>query len=389
MIGVTASGLERVTECPASAILPRASERTQENTRGSERHMFIELSASHGRDKALKFLAEKGTDENTIAICEAMDLERLPLELAHEVAFAFDIANGQARELGRGLNRKYKDLAPFEIAGTADIVGVSDDSVFVGDYKPAFLPLTPARENLQLRFLALCAARAYGKDEARIELVRLKDDGSSWREPAELDLFDLDETAASLRSLPGRVDQARILWQSRKSPDVSQGPWCRYCPAFHSCPAKTSLALQLASGSFQRTPGSRLTPEIAGEAYFQLKAAEELIAKVRKVIYAMAKESPIELPNGMMLGEIVKAGNEKLDGQNVFDVLKFLHNEDVAKAAVKLTTTKKAIDAALRPVVSTLAPEVRRVLDAVRKAGGASKKDRKVIEEFPKAKLTE
>lgn len=377
----SASQLERVQECPASAVLPRAAETSPDASRGIDLHAFFELCASHGREKALQILREKGSA--WLEVCEAIDTDLLPLELAHEVAFAYDIATDTARELGRGIGRKYDGLGPFEIPGTVDVAGVSDFAVIVGDYKTGWGEVTAAKDNSQLRFLALAAARTYERDDAIIEIIRPKENGTAWRDRAELDVFDLMDIADSLRSLPGRVDRQRIQWQTEKYVDVSQGPWCKYCPAFHSCPAKQALAIRLGSGEEITVLNKALTRDKVGQAWTRLKAAKELLGKVEKTIYAMAIEEPIDLGDGRMLGQIVKDGNEKLDGDVVHAVMRDRFPA-LADTACKRTATKKSIQDALRTIVPKVAPEMRIILGDIRDRGGSERPQRKVVEEYTK-----
>ena len=63
-----------------------------------------------------------------------------------------------------GPRRGYGDLGPLEVAATADVVALmGNDGVAIIDYKTGHSRIAPAGRNWQLLFLALCAARRWGR----------------------------------------------------------------------------------------------------------------------------------------------------------------------------------------------------------------------------------
>jgi SAM-dependent methyltransferase len=367
-------------------VLPRATEQSDAAVAGIAKHMFVELVCTRGRDFALKFLEERHPE--WVPVCDAMDLDKIPTMLASEVAFAYDVAADTAREVGRGSKVDYRtiDLAPFEIPGRADLVGVGNDAAYVADLKTGWSSATNARRNGQLLFLALAACRVYDRDSAIVELIYARPDGSVWKDRAELDAFELDAFADRLRELPSRVAVAQKAIELNGEPNISQGPWCRYCPAFASCPAKTKLVRAIGDGSeiaaLQKL--QPLTQATAATAYHRLRSAKELLAKVESAVYAYARETPIDLGDGQLLGEVTREGNERLDGEIAYAVIREIHGVEIADAAVARSVTKKAIGEALRGKVPRLAPAEREVLDAIRAAGGSERPLRVVIEEYPR-----
>ena len=377
----SASGLERALACTASLVLPRTHTSSEPARRGTVIHQFIEMAKEYGREKAIEFV--QATHPDYLEACEPIDLDALPLELAHEVAFAYDCATGKARELGRGSGYDYRSakLSPTEIPGTADVVGVTDDSVLVEDYKTGYVKI-PA-DSMQNRFLALCAMRVYDKPNAVVAIRQRRDDETFGRVAAELDEFDADELAEKLSGFHARHAAVKAVVEAGRAPNVYEGDHCRYCPAFHSCPAKTALAVTIGSGAAIEAITEQLTPVVAASVWLQIKALREVANRVERHIYAMAKEEPIDLGNGTTLGEKEKRGNESLDGTVVYAVMAERHGEKVARASVKFVATKKGIKEALRGNVPKVAPAEKDIMAEVRKRDGATRKATVSVMEYP------
>jgi len=374
MKNVSASKLHRVAICPASAVLPQSPSREEQAVRGTVIHEFLERASTAGRDSALD-----GVPEQHRAICELIDLEQWPVDpkcYTAEVAFAYNFANDTAREIGRGLGRKYPPLKYTEIAGTADIVGLSNDSVLIADVKTGHQPyVAPARFNKQLRLLALSACRAYGRNTATVELLHLRYDGTPWRDRAELNAFDLEEFALELQDIAARVERAQADVAEGSTPLLVTGSHCRYCDAFTSCSAQTALVRAMASAPdrLDAEIRSALTPQTAGLAYERLKVAEMCLDRVRKAIYAYAERQKIQLPNGMVLGP-VETAKESLIGPIARDVLTKMLGQPIADAACEFETSKAAIRRAIKPCAESLGQPIARLekaaLEEIRKAGG-------------------
>jgi hypothetical protein len=376
------SGIERALKCPASTVLPRDSNTGPAAEGGRAIHTFLEAVSAVGRDAAIEMIsASHGADVRDV--CEAIDTDSLPTDLAHEVAFVFDIDKGTAVELGRGGEFRYPDLGTYQIPCRLDIVGASSRAVFVGDYKSGHGEVTPAKRNGQIGFGALCASRAYGRDEAVVEIIRPGHTGSkAYRDSAELDAFDLDGLAGRLRRFRDRRERLLEQQAAGHSLTVHEGDHCRYCPSYRFCGAKAALAVRLGTGEELREQSAELTRETAAHVYARAKAARELLDRIFAAIYGMAKQEPLALGNGQMLGEVTKPGNEKLDGDAVFEVMSRLHNEEIAGAAIKRTASKVGIETALRGHVPKLAPAVREIVEHVRKAGGSERKPSITITEY-------
>lgn len=368
MSNPTASGLGRVISCPSSEALPHTKSSGSYAAAGTARHTYLENVAAMGREAAL----EQVPDEHR-EMCEDIDLEGMPTNLACEVAFAWDWVTGEARELGRGLARDYSDCTETEIAGTIDTLGVSDDGLYVGDYKG--FEYVSARGNPQLLFSAMCAAKVYGKESATLEITNIRG-AENLRNRSHVDTFDLADFEVQLRAA---IAMANSIKSGQLSPNYNQGDHCKYCPAFDSCPAKTALIRTMVEGE----PTAIITEENAADAYAKYIQMKAMMAKVSTAIHAYAKERPIPLPNGREFGAREKLGNEKLDGDIVYEAIRDQLGQDAADIAVQRTATKTGIAKAVKAAKpdGTIKAAQERILATVRHNGGSKRSASVVVDE--------
>lgn len=379
----TGSGLERLMLCDGPAYLPHVESTSDDADRGRAIHAFLETASASGRDVALDL-----SPEELRPALEALDLSRLPVDPARyaaEVAFALDPFTGAARELGRGIGRRY-EVTDTEIAGTADVTALLDaDGVFIADWKAGWSRRTPARENPQLRFYALAAARAYGRSEATVQIVRIMEDGATWTDEARFDAFDLDSFATDLRALAERVQALR---SGTAKPRVAEGPQCKWCPAFNACPAKTAL---LRAAALAAPDPAELTPDVAREAYRRLKLYKEAVARAEEILREYARNTPIPLDGGVQYGVRVDK-TKSLDGAVAASVLRDLLG-DAAAEAITVEVTQAGIKRALAKWLKahpeaneTQKAALERVLGEVQRRGGLKVVEApKLVEFSPKA----
>lgn len=380
----TASSLERAGRCVGSTILPKADEVSDASTQGTVIHAFLARVAEVGREEALGDLPEELRET-----CAAIDLDLLPtssLEVIPELAIAYDPATGTARELGRNIGRRYPPVHPGEFVGTADIVTMSKAEVFVGDFKTGRTLITPAKDNPQLRMLGLAAARLFNRRHLRVAIIRITEEGTPFFDSADYDALELDTIEEDLRDLARRIDQAKDLLDLGQPPPVTVGTHCRWCPSLPYCPAQVALVKKLAGEPelVAEDITSALTPESASRAWARLKVVEEVIRRVREGVYAYARDHAIQLPNGLVVGE-VESQRRALDGRVTYEVLTRLHGPEVAQAAVDLEASQAGIERALRGVAEAagvkLAKLKREVMSKLEEAGAVSVKTFRTVRE--------
>ena len=374
---LTGSGIERVAICAGAGVLPRVETVTDDASRGHQIHAFLEAVNRQGREAALA-----AVPDDLRAACEALDVAKLPTDparFAAEVAFSYDPETGRARELGRGIGRRY-EVNGGEIAGTADVVALlEDDGVFVADFKSGWSRRARARDSHQLRFYALAAARAYGRSRAVVQVIRVFEDGETWTDEASLDAFDLDSYALDLAALVSMVEAHRIAYEQGEDPPLVEGAHCRWCPCYSRCPAKTTL---LRAAALEAPAPSELTPEVAARAYERLRVYKAAVGKAEEILREYARANPIPLPDGLVYGVRLDA-TKKIDGRVAQSYLREVLG-DAADEAVTVEVTQAGIKRALEAAGRRPA-ELKSVLEALRARGGLRETTApKLVEHAPK-----
>lgn len=290
---VTASAIERVVECPASAVLPQTQSTSIWATSGKNVHSDIEDIVS-------------GRKETTSAGLTKSHLA-LPDEALPEVAFSYDVVTGEAKELGYVGSREYPPVSFSTIVGTADVVGVGafavgdtgtarqHISVDIVDWKTNYEP--PPPDSWQMRVLAFMAARARGRSCARTRITHIRGGISHshwkiWLEP------DFEETEKILRKTYDSVN--KLGWKKDKIAlgDVRHGPHCHWCPAYLSCPYPRALL----RNNVDTESSALLTNFDAANAYSKWQAIRTLSGRLEDALKAYASQKPIDLGNGNLWG---------------------------------------------------------------------------------------
>lgn len=287
---LSASGLARAHACPAAFALPACSRDGADARRGREIHLFLQaLADGTPTDDALDLVP----DPEVRAWCARIDRRQVPVGAESEVAMAYHVTTGQARKLGPAGHRDYGSLAAAEIPGTADLVGWAssiggDGPVpWVLDWKTVQFDHDAETSRPQLEFYALCVARITGAEsvECRVRVVSEDGaigDGGTWR----LEWDDLARIAAQTRTALEAVRNARLERAAHEArsvapwtPDVGEGPACRYCPAFGACPGKRA-AVAAVLGSDPHG----ITEADAGVAHLRARDAITAAERVKDVV---------------------------------------------------------------------------------------------------------
>lgn len=346
---ISASAVPRLLACPASESLPHQDYQTTYADQGTDYHAEMEAAADVGDRDALPD-----------------GVSRLILDgdvMASECAFAYDVATDTARELGH-VSRAYGTLRPFEIPGTVDLIIRGRGRAIVVDYK-GHERVAPAATNTQLATYALMVARAYDLDEVDVVICYRT---SGWCDSATLDALDLAAHADRL---------CKLLVAAAAPSAPVPGPHCKYCPAFLSCPEQKALAIRVEETKLV----SLDYDDEAAAAYELLGRIKTLVARISAAVYARAAERPIPLPSGKTFGPVTKQGNEKLDGDTVYEIVKARHGQAIADAAVVRAASKARLKEALKPLGKVATLE-REILEEVRARGGAERTTKTVVEEF-------
>lgn len=336
-VTLTGSGLWRASRCIASAVLPRASSTNVWAERGKAIHKFLLEVNRIGRDKAL----DQIEDEKFRAACALIRTERLPVDpgaYAAEVALAYDVVTGRARELHRKGDRDYSMCTATEIPMTLDVVGlVGSEAVKVVDYKSGYKYIEPPAVNWQFRIGGLAAARVWGRNVALVDMIRLGADGEPFSTSGELDLFGLSEVAEEARELHADATRAAA---ADVEPPITIGSHCEGCASISVC---GSTALIRRDPNDLTKLAGELTPEMALDAWEWLSGQEAALAAAWKVLETYAKFNPIRLRDGRVFGPIEKH-RDYLDGRKVWHALAQLVGSDEAWKVTKIAATKKDLE---------------------------------------------
>ncbi len=381
----TASSLDRAVTCSASFLLPQQDNDaapSEGRERGRAIARYLQRIPQIGADAALAEVPSEWVE-----VCASIDLEALPITLGTEVAFALNCVSGDAVELGRDIDRNYEpallavrpdaDVTEW-VFGTADVFGVSELEVFVGDHK-GHQRVERAKANRQLGFSAVCAAKVYGRKRAVVCVYRPLQDG---RPPdrAELDEFDLEAFEYEVRALHW---QAKEFEAGRLALQPVPGVHCRYCKATNECPAAKVGAEIACRSDGQLDPRGPITRENAGRWYVGLAALREWMRNAEAQIEELARYEPIELPDGRRYGLTEVSGNERIDSDIALSIIGEELGPEIANDASTRTITKKGLARALQKHnVPGRGRVAEQIWEKVRKAGGASSPVSKGMREF-------
>jgi hypothetical protein len=299
----TASAIERLLACPASAVLPHVHQSSEDADRGSAIHGFIRgVLAGQPRGDCLANVPEAWR-----ATCAGIDFAKLVGDISNvraEVAYAVDVEEGLATTLGQNIGRKYPALGESFVCGTNDYEGQRFDGVEVaGDVKTG-LQVTRTEHNPQAKFHALARYCATGAPEVEVRLSYIGWTGKVTHDSHVFTAFDLDEFMDELRELQAHIAAARLRYLTSGDVTVSSGDHCKYCPAMAACPAYTALARTMAA-DIADIEGrlEALTPYEQGVAWTKAKEVERLVERVLGGLKALAERDAIPLESG----KVVKA----------------------------------------------------------------------------------
>lgn len=295
--------------------------------------------------------------------------------------------NGAARHVGNNIGRRYPRLEGHEVAGSADIVGISDGVAVVYDLKTGRREnVDPAAENLQLATLALAVHLAHGVDSVRVGLI-FPVPGGVVTDEHTLDALDL---AAWQAELAGIVDK---IPTSKPQPGKKQ---CRYCKARAVCPAMTSALAEA-------TPRRRLPvvmtsaditgPDHAREQYLALRSAKTALEMAWGALRQYVVENgPVDLGDGRAYGSRTSQRESiDLSTRVAVDALR-TELGPAWESAVELSTSKTAIKDAAREAAKATGEKIaqveRRVLDALRGVGAVKTTSSTTFDEIDTKKVS-
>lgn len=356
---ITASSLARRLACPASHVLAKADTTSPAAIAGREQH------------EDLAELAE---------LPEVLKRE-VPISARSEVKLAYDVSARRGRIVGEGADRTYGTAQPFEVYGSADVVGLDRDAngnalaAVVIDWKTGN-DVEPAITNPQTLFYALAASSALGFDSAIVKIIYTR---TGRVDRAVFDALDLVTFANRLEDMFTGAAALQLRKAAGETLDTSEGSWCTWCPSKHVCPAKNALLAQVASKGLAAIGDSRMPPDRLLAAYRQVVAVEALVSEARKRLIAYVDDNgPIDLGNGMVYGRYERRGNEMLDGAVAARAIREVTGESAREyedIAIEKSTSKAAIARASKAIMPANATRTTNaVIERIRALGGSATK---------------
>lgn len=245
--------------------------------------------------------------------------------------------------------------------------------------------------------------RREGKDIARPssrrgDEVRMEEESGSVLSRVESSASEAKRTKGGGRQIDGRTrlfptgsggdvlgvedrDPVSSIGNDLEGLKVTEGGWCKYCPAFNFCPAKTALTRSLVM-DMQHLPRpftEAMTPDYAAKAWRILDRFDEVAKRARAEIEKLAMRAPIDLGDGYELRSA--PGEEKDVITDPVKAIMIVEREIGPRAMLKASSTsKKAITAACKAAGGQ--EMVTRVLGRLKDAGVLEKRaaDAKVRE---------
>jgi len=180
-----------------------------------------------------------------------------------------------------------------ECYGTADFVAIIGRKLFIVDLKYGKGVRVPVANNSQALFYALAVVETLHLDglidEIEITICQPRIDGAE-RQTWTIDIIDLWIWRDS-KLIPA---VQRILDDDRS---LTDGPWCRFCPALAICPLKKELAMQAAEQAFwEHDPSHMHNTEDITEA--ELAERLQLALRLADWIDALKDEAAVRIHRG-------------------------------------------------------------------------------------------
>jgi hypothetical protein len=307
-VNPSGSGLERASKCAASCALTKASHTGEPAIKGTENHGEIEGGLVVGGD--LSGLPQ--------AVQTAM---HWALKVDVEVAFAIDVEKETVRRIGSRIERAYGELGPTEIALTIDAIIYKASGCEVWDWKSRER-VTSAKSNLQIR--AGVVAVMFHEQLTKVHGgIGYLDNGET--DEADFDMFDVAVFFSDMRAMLKSIHAAQELVASGGTPDVSAGPWCKYCPAMPYCPAHTRLAMTMIGElDYISKEIAFFSPDQVSKAWDTYKRLETILERAGESLRLRIGQSVIPRPGNKRLAMVEMPGRSTFDKDAALGRLKEL-----------------------------------------------------------------
>ena len=225
----SASGMDRVVNCPASWHMEKFAPKEQENPDATSGTRIHDALAGFVRIDSLT-----GAEQETFSMC---------YEQAQSVIADWGVETGRSVELRLGLTAfglvlevTPDQTADFVFTGQADLI-VTDDQgrALIIDYKTGRGDYNEAVDNTQLASLAVLVAGYTSCDQVRVAIVQ------PWAGKPTI----CDYSTDALFTAKSWLQNALVECESASVEDTRAGDWCKWCKAKISCPSYKAKVLDI------------------------------------------------------------------------------------------------------------------------------------------------
>jgi hypothetical protein len=244
------------------------------------------------------------TEETPPPIGALVDVDGISVLVTQEMFDAVDVYLDIVRPLlakasdgGVEIKVHINSVPPTaECYGTADFVALIDRKLFVVDLKYGKGVRVPVASNSQALFYALAVVETLDLgdrvDEVEITICQPRIDGAE-RQTWTIDIIDLWMWRDS-KLIPA---VQRILDGDRS---LTDGPWCRFCPALAICPLKHELAMAAAEQAFEdgTSADDGISPNTEDVTEAELAERLQLALRLTDWIDALKDEAALRIHRG-------------------------------------------------------------------------------------------
>lgn len=299
---LSGSGLLRAAKCPPSYALPVVHMERKDTSASRSRGSCVHDYLMHVLQGSVREDALAQVPEEHRSWCEHIDVYALAPGGETEVPVAFDTRTGLVRRLDSSGHRDYSSVMDWEIPGQMDyaLPRIGSDRPSVTDWKSSAFDLNVDAAMVQLRFYGYCWATLLDETEVELRVAQINAEGRIYWHTETLDSDRLDDLSAYFKDIYSRVIKERLNAKTlpRYQPDVSMGPHCSYCEAWHHCPGmRASVSLALGT-----EPESLVTPQLVADAWVRAKRAEKVVDKIKDTVKrALGECTILESSDGQMI----------------------------------------------------------------------------------------
>ena len=317
------SRLYRLAHCPGSWGLELGQ-------RGTDGEAFVEKTTPWAETGTRIHAALEGTlDPETLNPEEGKVYSRCMAELDEALDTVFGNET-EDLEIYREERLWYGDE---EISGQPDVVVIHGDTCLIADYKTGRGEVEHARENYQLRGLAVAAWKHYGGlSNITVCIIQPLAEGDNKLTMARYEVPHLEASERELKDVLTKINNPDAV----RVPGFKQ---CQYCPSKYACPE--ALEEVNIVSEIQLVENQELSVRMP-ELLDKCKVAEQVIKGIRERAFEILEEDPRavdgwHLKTGATRQIIRDIGGvfQKLKDNHGIDAGKFASNCSIGKSKIK------------------------------------------------------